>query len=430
MWVDIDQDRDFTDQTAMTDYKAHRDFGVFGVDDPATPVRESVPFAIQTDLPDKLVNVNIEDFGGHGTLVSSLAVGKGFFGGQANGAAPGANVAVVRTDFFDSSIIEGVLYLAKRDHVDAINLSFGSPVGATFGPEALVIDRAVNTFDIQVFAAAGNTGTAVNAVGDPSTTLSAVSVASSVKTETTHELYGYDLGRPEAIMFDSSRGPSADGALKPDLAAPGMSWVARPRLARAGDPGLPGYERAIGTSLATPIAAGSALLLISAARQSGIPAHADQLRIAMFSGARWVSGLPVNAQGRGVFATNGAYARLAQKPKPVAIDVAAPVENAFSMAGYVPEQGPGMYLREGWTAGQSGQRTVNLTRQTGGDRSITYNLSLTGDDGTFSVPATVSLAKGIATGVHVGITPSANGAHSAILNVDDPLSPGSSSRSG
>jgi len=47
--VDSDNDHSFADESSMTDYKVNHDVGRFGHDDPATPVRESVPFVVQTD---------------------------------------------------------------------------------------------------------------------------------------------------------------------------------------------------------------------------------------------------------------------------------------------------------------------------------------------------------------------------------------------
>jgi len=38
VWVDVDQDHDFTDEPAMTDYKVNRDVRYFGTDNPATAV--------------------------------------------------------------------------------------------------------------------------------------------------------------------------------------------------------------------------------------------------------------------------------------------------------------------------------------------------------------------------------------------------------
>ncbi|MCX4649973.1 hypothetical protein [Streptomyces sp. NBC_01446] len=47
-----------------------------------------------------------------------------------------------------------------------------------------------------------------------------------------------------------------------------------------------------------------------------------------------------------------------------------------------------------------------------------------GNDGTFSAPHTVALTKGKETTVTVGARARSTGAHSALLRVDDPLTPG------
>ncbi|MYB98815.1 MAG: hypothetical protein F4X60_09695, partial [Gemmatimonadetes bacterium] len=68
VWVDTDQDRDFTDETAMGDYAERPGFGVFGTDDPDTPVRESVGFGVQIDREQGRVALNL-GIASHGTLV-------------------------------------------------------------------------------------------------------------------------------------------------------------------------------------------------------------------------------------------------------------------------------------------------------------------------------------------------------------------------
>ena len=40
VWVDTNQNRSFADEQPMTDFKVKRDIGVFGTDNPATPIRE------------------------------------------------------------------------------------------------------------------------------------------------------------------------------------------------------------------------------------------------------------------------------------------------------------------------------------------------------------------------------------------------------
>ena len=78
VWVDTDQDRSFADEPAMTDYKADRDVGYFGTDNPATPVREPMPFVVQidgkTDASD-FVNIGIVS-GQHGSHVAGIIAGQ------------------------------------------------------------------------------------------------------------------------------------------------------------------------------------------------------------------------------------------------------------------------------------------------------------------------------------------------------------------
>ncbi|MDQ3308266.1 MAG: serine protease, partial [Actinomycetota bacterium] len=68
VYVDTDQDKSFADQTGMTDYKVSQQVGRFGTDNPATEVTESMPFVVQTDGKNKVVNIGIVS-GAHGSHV-------------------------------------------------------------------------------------------------------------------------------------------------------------------------------------------------------------------------------------------------------------------------------------------------------------------------------------------------------------------------
>ena len=59
VWVDTNRDGSFADEKAMTDYRTRGDVGVFGHDDPKTPIRESIGFAVQTDPKNKFVSINV-----------------------------------------------------------------------------------------------------------------------------------------------------------------------------------------------------------------------------------------------------------------------------------------------------------------------------------------------------------------------------------
>ena len=74
VWVDLDQDLSFADQSGMRNYKVNRDVGYFGTDNPATAIAERIPFVVQTDGKHKYVNIGIVS-GAHGSHVAGIAAG-------------------------------------------------------------------------------------------------------------------------------------------------------------------------------------------------------------------------------------------------------------------------------------------------------------------------------------------------------------------
>ena len=84
-----------------------------------------------------------------------------------------------------------------------------------------------------------------------------------------------------------------------------------------------------------------------------------------------------------------------------------------------PGHGPGIYDREGVTAGQRYTRTYTFTRTSGPDRPVLYHLDWVGNDGTFSTQNNVLLRPNVPTDVDVTVNPQTSGIHSAILQLDN-----------
>jgi subtilisin family serine protease len=173
VWVDTNQNDSFADEKPLTDYRVRGDVGTFGADNPLTPVRESVPFVVQTDPINDMVNIGIVS-SGHGTHVAGIAAGKGFLGGALSGAAPEAQVVSVRVCNFVGgcplhAVLEGMLYAVQTAKVDVLNVSLGGLSALSDGssPLALLADRLVGQFGVQVFAASGNSGPGSNTITSP-----------------------------------------------------------------------------------------------------------------------------------------------------------------------------------------------------------------------------------------------------------------------
>jgi subtilisin family serine protease len=137
------------------------------------------------------------------------------------------------------------------DHLDVLNISLGSPFGGDDDPDAVAVNNAVRA-GVVVVTAAGDTGNSFYATDSPASAQLAIAVGAS-----------YDSARatppltPTDSLWEwSARGPQrGNGAIKPDLVAPGV----RLESAEVGS-GTGAFEMT-GTSTAAPQVAGAAALL-------------------------------------------------------------------------------------------------------------------------------------------------------------------------
>src|SRR5262249_51160008 len=103
----------------------------------------------------------------------------------------------------------------------------------------------------------------------------------------------------------------------------------------------------------------------------------------------------------------------------------APVVHALSGLLATPNQGPGIYEREGWKAGDSSTRTITFRRDDPqGSGKMTFTLIWVGNDGTFSSASSITLPMHTDVPLTVTIHPTTTGVHSAILNLSTPESDG------
>lgn len=434
VYVDTDQDNSFADELAMTDYRVRNDVNYFGTDNPATVVAERMPFVVQTDGKNKAVNIGLVS-GAHGSHVAGIAAGNSLFGGAMSGAAPGAKIVSLRACLFvagctSHALVEGMIWVAKQANVDVINMSIGGLPALNDGnnARAVIYDRLIEQENVQMFISAGNSGPGMNTIGDPSVATNVMSIGAYITDDTYLADYGARLYEDDNLHYFSSRGPREDGGFKPNIVAPGAAissipmWQPQGCLAQA----CPvGYALFNGTSMASPMAAGGGALLVSAAKQAGVQHQPAQLRQAINSSARFLTGrYHAFEQGNGLMNVGAAWELLATNIKTANISSSVSVHTVLSGFLATPGVGVGINDREGVAAGDSYTRTYTLTRTSGPGGTRTYNLTWIGNDGTFSSAASLALPKNVAVTLAVTINPASSGVHSAILNLDDPSSAG------
>ena len=440
VWVDTDRDLDFTDEKPMTDYIVRGDWGVFGKDDPKTPVRESIGFTVQTDKKNKFVSVNIGIYQ-HATGIMGHVVGNEEPNGRIRGVAPGARIVSINYSSMTHSLIEALIIAFRHPLVDIVVLEqhsgiASSPYALADGrhPISIIAQRLIEQTG-KLLTVPGSNTPAFALVAEDGLAPGAISAGGYQHRDSYVANMGFEPEAADNMHWGgASHGPSGIGGIKPDLLAPsgqigteiGYLWRAemQEKLGLYSLP--PGYSMDGGTSTAAPMMAGAAALVISAAKQTGLKYDAPRLKAALVGSARQIPNLLAYEQGNGLVQVEAAYELLKklQDWTPVVIESRAPVRTGISHLLSEPHTGVGLFELEGWTVGQRGTRTLTLTRRSGSKEPMTFQLSWQGNDGTFRSVSSVTLPLNRPVEVPVDVVVESPGTHSAILSLTHPSIPG------
>ena len=192
---------------------------------------------------------------GHGTHVSGILAGEGDARADLKyrGVAPGASLVGVKIldsagNGTSAALISALQWIVANKAtygIEVVNLSLGAP-GCSDGTDAdSQALAAAHDAGLVMATAAGNEGPGQCTVGSPGAAPKALTVGSMA-----------DLGPLGFFQaFNSSRGKTADGRVKPDVSAPGYQITSAARATSNG------YTTFSGTSMATPFVAGVALLM-------------------------------------------------------------------------------------------------------------------------------------------------------------------------
>lgn len=219
------------------------------------------------------------DLNGHGTHVAGLVLGNGARSGSNPashlytsshaGVAPEAQLVFMALNTDGSGGIQCVDlngdFLAKGYNEGAriSSNSWGTNDRGGYGQlSSLVDDYIWHHKDYLVLYAGGNAGPGPQTVGSPGTAKNVLTVGAS---ENNRLDQGNESDNPDTMADFSSRGPTADGRLKPEVVAPG-TWILSVKAAQApiGSFWAPfnnDYAFMGGTSMATPLTAGGAALV-------------------------------------------------------------------------------------------------------------------------------------------------------------------------
>lgn len=189
---------------------------------------------------------------GHGTHVASIAAGSGDGNWAYRGVAPYAALVGVKMLKINyplpggstnpEIIIDSLCWVADHKDeygIEIVSCSWGGPPNGEYDSVAQTADWLVGD-GLVVVVAAGNDGPSPETVSSPSTAKYVITVGNAM-----------DPGEDGwSLYYSSSRGPTSDGRIKPDILAPGTNIMA----AKVGTSSQ--YFEGTGTSMAAPFISG------------------------------------------------------------------------------------------------------------------------------------------------------------------------------
>ncbi|HEX3011084.1 MAG TPA: S8 family peptidase, partial [Syntrophomonadaceae bacterium] len=243
------------------------------------------------------------DDNGHGTHCAGDAAGNGTSSnGKYKGLAPEADLVGVKVlnktgSGSLSTVMAGVQWCIDNKvkyNINIISMSLGSraTASASEDPMVMIVEKAWDQ-GIVVLVAAGNEGPDEKTISSPGISPKVITVGAMDDKNTD------DRVDDKAAEF-SSRGPTIDGLIKPDILSPGVNIISLRSPNSYLDKTYKSnrvnteYFTLSGTSMATPICAGVAALIL----QAHPALTPDQVKQRLSASAEnW--NLPQNVQGSG-----------------------------------------------------------------------------------------------------------------------------------
>jgi subtilisin family serine protease len=291
VYVDTNQNRDFSDEKPLKIYSRDHKWAAFGKDNPMTDYIEESSFVVTCiDINGSFAKLSF-DGNGHGTHVAGIIGANG----KLSGTAPGAQIIAIKAmgssgDGNWEDIFKAIDYAGKQG-ADIINVSIGNLVSSKEGHRAQL--RLLKNISLEsnalVVIAAGNSGPGLATAYDTEGDENVITVGAYMSPGLWDISYNVPIP-DETLWYYTGVG---HGASRPTVVAPSSVVSAICRWDG-------GYFLMDGTSMASPFVSGSCALLLEQAKKEGLPVSARSLKKAIEAGARKIKGYLDIEQGSGL----------------------------------------------------------------------------------------------------------------------------------
>lgn len=423
VWVDANQNGNLADDRPLREYRMQREIGVLGEDRRSTAERDTVGYTVTIDEAHEAISINL-GAASHGTEIAGALVAARSQDGLTEGIAPGATLINYWHGSTAHGLIEGALRAFRDPRVDLVVIQQNVFLTMDYALDdggsviATMLDRLVERYGKPAFAPASNIPGPVQ-LNDVGLGPRVFAVGAYESRASWLTFAGVRVPAHDNISSTGSFGPAGSGRLKPDFVAPTHAVTPNPGFLAGGRSRdlyalPPGRAVCGGTSCATPMAAGVAVSLLSAARQHGINVTVDELRWALTASARAVD-LPAHAAGAGLLRADAAWTLLSSTSRPPRIEVRGDVRTALSSlrrSGVTA----GTFVREGDVE----RFAVTLRRTSGPSGVVVAALHWRTKHPPFRTADTVELPLNTEVSIEVELVATDPGLHSAVLAIADP----------